>query len=99
MTWWRSVSRGTTGPNILARPEPALQRDQRPPGPVSLEAKVDTVDLGVLAGAVRVGAPQEVMGEAPCVLAGIEVPMIETQPVLAGTRGPGWFLGGGWKLT
>ena len=43
--------RGEDRPEHLARHEPAVQQDQRPPGPVGLVVEVDAVDLGVLAGA------------------------------------------------
>jgi hypothetical protein len=48
---------GKGRPEHLARPEPAVQQDHRPPGPVGLEVEVDAVDLGVLAVAVRLSCP------------------------------------------
>jgi hypothetical protein len=54
----------------LARPEPAVQQDHRPPGPLDLEVEVDAVDLGVLAGTLGVGCPIAGRhGDAPPVLA------------------------------
>ena len=38
-------------PEHLARPEPAVEEDERPPGAVGLVVEVDAVDVGVLAGA------------------------------------------------
>ena len=58
--------RGQDRPEHLARPEPAVQQDQRPPGPVGLVVEVDAVDLGVLAGALRVASSQW-SRRAPCV--------------------------------
>jgi hypothetical protein len=61
---------GKDGPEHLARPEPAVQQDHRPPGPMGLEVEVEAVDLGVLAGAVRLGCPIAGRhGAAPHVLA------------------------------
>jgi len=48
---------GKERPEHLARPEPAVQQDQRPPGPMRLEVEGDAVDLGVLAVALRVAGP------------------------------------------
>ena len=49
--------RGKNRPEHLARPEPAVQQDQRPPGPDRLVVEIDAVDLGVLAGALGLGRP------------------------------------------
>ena len=49
--------RGQDRPEHLARPEPAVQQDQRPPGAVCLEVQVDAVDLRVLPGARSAGCP------------------------------------------
>jgi hypothetical protein len=49
--------RGKDGPEHLARPEPAMQQDQRPSRSVRLEVEVDAIDLGILAGALGVGGP------------------------------------------
>ena len=40
-------------PEHLARPEPAVEQDQRPAGAVGLVVEVDAVDVGVLPGALR----------------------------------------------
>src|SRR5882672_740586 len=55
------------GPEHLARPESAMQQDERPPAPMSLVIEVDAVDLGVLAGALRLCGPIAGHGHAPCV--------------------------------
>ena len=52
MTWWCSASVGQDRPEHLARAEPAVQQDHRPPGAVDLVVEVDAVDVGVLAGAL-----------------------------------------------
>ena len=54
-------------PEHLARPEPAVQQDHRPPGPVRLVVQVDAVDLGILAGACRLGSPIGAHGDSPSV--------------------------------
>src|ERR1700737_4730713 len=41
----------------LARPKPTVQQDQRAPSPMRFVIELDAVDLGVLAGALRVGRP------------------------------------------
>jgi hypothetical protein len=61
---------GKGRPEHLARAEPAVQQEHRPPGPMGLEVEVDAVDLGVLAVAVRLGCPITGRhGAAPHVLA------------------------------
>ena len=45
--------RGEDRPEHLARAEPAVQQDQRPPGPVGLAVEIDAVDLGVCTRALR----------------------------------------------
>jgi hypothetical protein len=62
--------RGQDRPEHLARPEPAVQQDQRPPGAVRLVVQVDAVDLGVLSGARCVRGPAGIgHGDAPRVVA------------------------------
>src|SRR2546430_1275257 len=58
---------GQHGPERLARPQSAVQEDQRRPVTVGLVVEVDVVDLGVLAGALRVGGPIGGHGQAPSV--------------------------------
>src|SRR5207244_13313406 len=41
----------------LARPKSSVEQDQRAPGSVGFVIEVDTVDLGVLAGALHRGGP------------------------------------------
>jgi hypothetical protein len=57
---------GKDRPEHLAGPEPAVQQNERPACPMSLEVELDPVDFGVLAGALRVGAPISCHGDAPC---------------------------------
>jgi hypothetical protein len=54
-------------PKHLARPQSAMEQDERPPAPMSLEIEVDAVDLGVLAGALGVSGPSAGHGDAPFV--------------------------------
>ena len=57
-------------PEHLARAEPAVEQDQRPPGPVGLVVEVDAVDLGVSAGPVRIGRPVRGHPSSPRINAG-----------------------------
>src|ERR1700674_1172384 len=59
---------GEDGPERLVRHESAVQEDQRPPGTVGLVVEVEAVDLGILAGALRVGRLTGGHGQAPYVL-------------------------------
>ena len=48
---------GEDGLEHLARAEPPVKQDQRPPGPMALVVEVHAVDLGVCARALRLGCP------------------------------------------
>ena len=41
----------------IARPESAVQENHRPPGAVRLVVEIETVELGVLPGALRISCP------------------------------------------
>src|SRR2546430_959028 len=76
-----SGQRGKDRPEHLARPEPAVQEDQRPTGPVRLEVQVDPIDLGVLSGARGVTCPiGGGHGVAPRVLARGVIPVQTPHP-------------------
>ena len=57
MTWWCAANVGQDRSEHLARAEPAVQQDHRPPAPVGLVVEVEAIDIGVLAGACGLGFP------------------------------------------
>src|SRR2546426_12654577 len=56
---------GQHGPEHLARHEPAVEEDQRPPGTMRLVVEIEAVDLGVLAGGLGVSRGIGGHGQAP----------------------------------
>src|SRR4029077_5387738 len=54
-------------PERLTRHEPTMQEDERPAAPVDLVIEIDAVDLGILAGALRLGGPFAAHGHTPWV--------------------------------